>query len=263
VNYRCDFVSKPFSDQPVQINVVKSDIQQVLDLFSVMQNIQMHGVVGEDVPLEWVSVEQIYREMPHPKMTKDKLRYFCEYQYDIGNLEKRTGKEKDTRQAKAEYSVSIEGKNSLEKFLSIAQNVFPTIKKALKEYSDGKLDWENTYDKLDGKYKFDISLKTDDGLFLLKYYSDGVKFEDVEKIVDIAIKYYRGSDKEVLRFVCLSKKFDDIFFSDELNNKMEQLNPSKPIVFKTFLSKGRSVKWINLDLILERENGYTMIWIDK
>ena len=153
-----------------------------------------------------------------------------------------------------------EGKNSLEKFMSLAQNVFPTIKKELREYSEEGLDWENDYDKLDGKYKFDISLESDDGKFLLKYFPDGVKFEDVEKLVAIAKQYY--DDTDVLRFVILSPKYDQVFLSDELNNKMELLIPSKPIKFKTFLSSGQSKKWIRLDLILERENGYTMIWMD-
>ena len=90
--------------------MVKSNIQQVLDLFIVMQNIQLHGGIRDDIPLDWVSVEQIYREMPHPKMTKDKIRDFCEYQTDLKNLDKRTGNEKDTRQAKAEYRVSEQGK---------------------------------------------------------------------------------------------------------------------------------------------------------
>ena len=78
-----------------------------------MQNIQRHGVIGDNMPLEWVSVEQIYREMPHPKLPKDKLRDFCEYQCTVGNLEKRTGKDKDTRQAKAEYTVSEQGKKTI------------------------------------------------------------------------------------------------------------------------------------------------------
>lgn len=153
-----------------------------------------------------------------------------------------------------------EGKNSLEKFMSLAQNVFPTIKKELKEYSKNGLSWENTIDKLDGKYEFDISLKTDDGKFILKYFQDGVKFEDVEKLVKTANKYYSGDD--VLRFVILSPKFDEFFFSDQLSNKMEKLMPSKPKVYKTFLSKVMVKKWMKLDLFLERENGYTTIWID-
>ena len=153
-----------------------------------------------------------------------------------------------------------EGKNSLEKFMSLAQNVFPTIKKEFKKYSDGESDWVNKHDKLDGEYKFDISLETDYGKFLLKYFPDGVKFKDVEKLVKIAKRYY--NDNKVLRFVILAKKYDDIFYSDELNNKMELLIPSKPIKFKTLLSSGQTKKWILLDLILERENGYTIIWLD-
>jgi len=96
--------------------LVKSDIQQVLGLFSVMQNIHMHGIIGDNFPLEWVSVEQIYREMPPPKMTKDKLRDFCEYQTEQGNLERRTGKDKEIRQAKAEYRVSQQGKRTIAVF---------------------------------------------------------------------------------------------------------------------------------------------------
>lgn len=102
-------MSKPFSDQLVQVCVVKSDIDQVLNLFSVMQNIQMHGAIQENTYREWVSVEQIYWAMPKPKLQKDKLRDFCEYQAEQGNLKKRTGRDKFTRQAKAEYKVSEQG----------------------------------------------------------------------------------------------------------------------------------------------------------
>ena len=157
-------------------------------------------------------------------------------------------------------TVRPEGKNSLEKFMSLAQNVFPTIKKELEKSPSGKLSWEDTRDKLDGKYKFDISLDTSNGKFLLKYFPDGVKFDDVKQLVEIAKKYYR--DKDVLRFVVVSPEYEELFYSDELNEKMESLIPSKPIEFKTLLSKGQTLKWIQLDLILERENGYTTIWID-
>ena len=93
--------------------MVKSDIHQILELFSVMQNIQIHGIIGDDLPLEWVSVEQIYKEMPRPKKPKDQLRDFCEYQAEQGFLDKRTGRHKDTRQAKAEYRVSDHGKRTI------------------------------------------------------------------------------------------------------------------------------------------------------
>ena len=49
-------------------------------------------------------------------MTKDKHRDFVEYQTEQGNLEKRPGKEKDTRQAKAEYRVSEQGQRTIASF---------------------------------------------------------------------------------------------------------------------------------------------------
>jgi len=164
------------------------------------------------------------------------------------------------------YFLSIQtlvpkGKNSLEKFMSIAVNVFPSIKKEIKESTDGEISWENTHDKkLPDEYKFDISLKTLDGKFLLKYFPNGVKFEDVEKLVKIGRKNY--TEDEVLRFVCLAPKFDEMFFTDELNEKMEKLIPSKPKEYKTLLASGIVKEWIKVDLILERENGYSIIWID-
>ena len=96
--------------------VVKSDPQLVLRLFSIMQNIHRHGTIGLDLPLEWVSVEQIYQTMPNPKKGKDFLRDFCESQTELGNLEKRTGRYKDTRQAKAEYTISEQGKKTIALF---------------------------------------------------------------------------------------------------------------------------------------------------
>ena len=96
--------------------MVKSDIQLVMHLFSIMRNIQIHGIIGYNLPLEWVSVEQIYQTMPKPKKTKDILRDFCESQTKLGNLEKRTGKDKETRQAKAEYKVSEPAKRTIALF---------------------------------------------------------------------------------------------------------------------------------------------------
>jgi len=103
----------------------------------------MHGVVGENSPLEWVNLEQIYREMPSPKLTKDELRDFLEYQTELDNLEKRTGKDKDTRQAKAEYKVSRQG------LKTIAIYFDPTFQNV-----KNMITWRRTISKnkkLDGK----------------------------------------------------------------------------------------------------------------
>ena len=106
--------------------MVIPDIQLVMHLFSVMQNIQKYGVIQDNpIPLEWVSVEQIYQGMPKPKKGKDVLRDFCEYQTKLGNLEKRTGRYKDTRQAKAEYTVSDQGKRTIALYFDPS---FETIK---------------------------------------------------------------------------------------------------------------------------------------
>jgi hypothetical protein len=103
-------------------------VERILDLFAVIQNIEQHGTLGDDVPLEWVSVEQIYRTMPSPRLPKDQLRDFCEYQSEQGMLEKRTGKEKETRQAKAEYKVSFDGKRYIELYHNWTDPNFQKIK---------------------------------------------------------------------------------------------------------------------------------------
>lgn len=108
--------------------MVKTNVERILDLFAVIQNIEQHGTLGDDVPLEWVSVEQIYRFMPSPRLPKDQLRDFCEYQSEQGMLEKRTGKEKETRQAKAEYKVSFDGKRYIELYHNWADPNFQKIK---------------------------------------------------------------------------------------------------------------------------------------
>ena len=78
-----------------------------------IQNIHIKGVIGPygeaEPQKEWVTVEDILRNMPRPKLKKPEIRDFCEYQTERGNLEKRVGKDKFVRQAGAEYKVSIEG----------------------------------------------------------------------------------------------------------------------------------------------------------
>ena len=93
--------------------LVQHDIQKIVTLFATIQNIHIKGVVGvyggEGAPKEWVTVEDIVRALPRPKLKKPEIRNFCEYQAKRGNLEKRVGKDKFVRQAEAEYRVSREG----------------------------------------------------------------------------------------------------------------------------------------------------------
>ena len=93
--------------------MVRQDIHTIEILFATIKGIHIKGVVGiygeEGAPKEWVTVEDIVRGMPRPKLRQSVIRDFCEFQTKIGNLEKRVGKDKFVRQAEAEYKVSREG----------------------------------------------------------------------------------------------------------------------------------------------------------
>ena len=93
--------------------MVRHDIHIIEILFATIQSIHVKGVIGpygeEGASKEWITVEDILRGMPRPKLKKPEIRDFCEYQTKLGNLEKRVGKDKFVRQAGAEYKVSREG----------------------------------------------------------------------------------------------------------------------------------------------------------
>ena len=129
-----------------------------------------------------------------------------------------------------------EGKDSIEKFMSIARDVFPPIKYKLEK------EGSNFVSDTAKNDSFNITLDTNEGKFLLKHFSNVVKISDVEEAVQVADSTY---GKKILRLVCLSNKFDSSFFEEELNEKMEKIQ--------------RNFK---LDLIVEREKGYSVIWID-
>ena len=85
-----------------------SDIDQVIRIFSIIKNIQIHGTIGDNEEYRSrISVQQIYDNMDQPKLTKDVIRDFCEEQASKDNLIKHTRKRDFTvRQAIAEYEMS-------------------------------------------------------------------------------------------------------------------------------------------------------------
>jgi len=135
-----------------------------------------------------------------------------------------------------------EGKSRTEKFLSIAQSVFPPINIAVETSKANDEKWKIPQETLDG-HTFDMAIDTKEGKFLLKYFEGTVKFSDIEKILDAA----RNSlgRKKIFRIVCLASEYDKIFLDDKLDEKMNKLERKE-----------------KLDLFLEREHGYTTIWID-
>jgi len=135
-----------------------------------------------------------------------------------------------------------EGKSRTEKFLSIAQAVFPSINLAVQKSKEEDEKWKIPQETYDG-CTFDMALDTKDGIFLLKHFDKIVKFSDVEKMLE-AVRNSLGR-KKIFRIVCLASEYDQIFLDDNFDEKMNKLERKE-----------------KLDLFLERENGYSTIWID-
>jgi len=102
--------------------LVRSDIDTIQTLFQTIQSIHLKGVIGtygeEGAKKEWVTVLDILRNMPRPKLKQPEIRNFCEYQVSRGNLDKQVGKDKHVRQAEAEYKMSKSGLIFLQIFQS-------------------------------------------------------------------------------------------------------------------------------------------------
>ena len=60
--------------------------------------------------------------------------------------------------------------------------------------------------------------------------------------------------------VCLAENYDDLFFTKDLDTKMESLVDTIK-KFPRVLSSRKVEFRLNLDLIIERENGYTVLWL--
>ena len=102
--------------------MVRSDIDTILTIFETIRSIHVKGVIGtygeDGAKKEWVTVLDILRNMPRPKLKQPEIRNFCEYQVNRGNLDKQVGKDKHVRQADAEYKISKAGLTMLNIFQS-------------------------------------------------------------------------------------------------------------------------------------------------
>ena len=135
------------------------------------------------------------------------------------------------------------GKDRNEKIFSLAVNVFPELKEAVKKaQKKGKKPYKEGTKKK--KYEFDIEAKTSEGRLIVKFFDEEVKFEDVKELVKKVEKAWNGK-KEVFRIQCVGKRYEKIFDTEELEDKMDDLDRRFP-----------------LNIIIEEENGFSMIWID-
>ena len=135
------------------------------------------------------------------------------------------------------------GSSSLEKIMHLSFAVFPELdKEKVKELTKSQTVpyRANGIDKL---YTLDSVLETNEGDFVVKFFGDPVTFEDIEELVAAVSDYFK--EEKVFRVISVAKTYDKIFESGELEDKMNSLK-----------------RKFNIDLIVERENGYSLIWID-
>ena len=176
-----------------------------------------------------------------------------------------------------------EGETVLEKFMDLAINVFPPLKQRAKKYGFNKEWWlEDTKKK--GEIKYDISVKVSFGLvsgwFLVKRFDKVVTFDDIKNlyIKDAS----EGKRENILRIVAIAKDYDKSFFTDEFEEQM------KDLLFNTARksSTEKTEKYVNelkmkgqyentrqsrlespdrdpMDLLIEKENGFSPLWLDS
>ena len=135
------------------------------------------------------------------------------------------------------------GSSPLEKIMHLSCSVFPEIdKEKVRELTKS----QTVHYRSDGQdrfYTFDSILETNEGNFIVKFFDDTVTFEHVEELVVAASDYFQ--DEKVFRVICVAKKYDQIFDSDILDDKMNKLK-----------------RKFRIDFILEKENDYSVLWID-
>ena len=176
-----------------------------------------------------------------------------------------------------------EGETVLEKFMDLAINVFPPLKQRAKKYGFSKEWWlEDTKKK--GEIKYDISVKVSFGLvsgwFLVKRFDKVVTFDDIKNlyIKDAS----EGKRENILRIVAIAKDYDKSFFTDEFEEQM------KDLLFNTARksSTKKTEKYVNelkmkgqyentrqsrlespdrdpMDLLIEKESGFSPLWLDS
>ena len=100
--------------------------------------------------------------------------------------------------------------------------------------------------------KFDLFMNTSSGIFLVKITNEKVlTFEDIESTVKEIRKKMKitglgiESKGEIDRLIFLTKSFDETISKQELNEKMKNLK-----------------RYYQIDIIKEKEYGYSTIWIN-
>jgi len=154
-------------------------------------------------------------------------------------------------------TMSASGKTNGEKIFNLAQNVFPELRKE----SGKPQKWKGVKKDSEG-YTFDCyqtTADTDSELFIVKHFGDEkITLDKIQELCDKALnsrkdekikkKIDEVEDMPISRIICVGKNYDTkLLESDEYLSKvmLDKLE---------FDSK--------IDLILEKDGKYSVIWID-
>ena len=136
-----------------------------------------------------------------------------------------------------------EKETSVERVYDILGNVLPEIKLAKK--SARKKGEKFQYDlefKSQGEV-FDLKVNTSEGIVLVEFFDKILSWDDLKGFVERIDKAFKDVN-EILRVVCVSKDFDDIFLSEELSDKIKKFTNTYKI-----------------DLLKEDKTGFTTLFI--
>jgi len=150
--------------------------------------------------------------------------------------------------------IPFEGETKIDRLCNHLSLVFPEVQ-TVKEKNDKKGKKFSDLKKEEILFKdYDLDFQTDAGKFIIKIFTRNlpkiVKFDDIEKI----IKHLNGQQRplkfasnHIMRVVCLADKYDPFFETEDFLSKMKETKRN----------------YYKIDLILQREFGYSTIWIDQ
>ena len=151
--------------------------------------------------------------------------------------------------------IPFEGETKIDRLCNHLSLVFPEVQ-TVKEKNDKKGKKFSDLKKEEILFKdYDLDFQTDTGKFIIKIFTRNlpkiVKFDDIEKIIkhlngkQVPLKLF--AENPIMRVVCLADKYDPFFETEDFLSKMKETKRN----------------YYKIDLILQREFGYSTIWIDQ
>ena len=136
-----------------------------------------------------------------------------------------------------------EGETSVERVYDILGNVLPEIKLTKKNARKKGEKFQHDLEFKSQGEVFDLKVNTSEGIVLVEFFDKILSWDDLKGFVERIDKAFKDVN-EILRVVCVSKDFDDIFLSEELSDKIKKISNTYKI-----------------DLLKEDKTGFTTLFI--